>query len=80
MKLDVVSQVDAEFSHGRLVWLFKTEVPLMLLQPAVHGTACLPNVDLAALTGDSVYTLCPNSQIIYDRPEETRVFLRRKAD
>jgi hypothetical protein len=55
MKLGVVSLVDAVFSHGRLVLLFKTDVPLMLLQPRFHGTACLPNVDLAALTGDSVY-------------------------
>jgi hypothetical protein len=29
--------------------MFKTYVLLMLLQPGVHGTACLPNVDLAAL-------------------------------
>jgi hypothetical protein len=39
--------------------MFKTDVPLMLQQPRIHGTACLPNVDLAALTGDSVYTWCP---------------------
>jgi hypothetical protein len=75
MKLDVVSQVDAVCSHGRLVWLFKTDGPLMLLQPRVHGTACLPNVDLAAHTGDPVYTRCPKSQVIIDRPEETRYFL-----
>jgi hypothetical protein len=31
--------------------MFKTDVLLMLLQPHVHGTACLPNVDLAALSG-----------------------------
>jgi hypothetical protein len=34
--------------------MFKMYVPLMLLQPGVHGTACLPNVDLAALTSDSL--------------------------
>jgi hypothetical protein len=39
--------------------MFKTDVSLMLLQPRVHGTACLPNVDHAALAGDSVYTRCP---------------------
>jgi hypothetical protein len=60
VKLNVVSQVDAVFSHGCLVWMFKTDVPLVLLQPRVHGTACLPNADLAALTGNyvRVYRLC----------------------
>jgi hypothetical protein len=43
------------------------DVPLMmLLQSCVHGTACLPNVDLATLTGDAVYSRCPKSQIIFD--------------
>jgi hypothetical protein len=31
IKLEVVSQVDAVFNHDRLVWLLKTDVPLMLL-------------------------------------------------
>jgi hypothetical protein len=79
MKLDVVTQVEAVLSHGRLVWLFKTDVLLMLLQPRVHRTACPPNVDLAALIGDSLYTQCPKSQIIFDRLEETRYFLGRQA-
>jgi hypothetical protein len=34
--------------------MFKMYMPLTLLQPGVHGTACLPIVDLAALTRDSV--------------------------
>jgi hypothetical protein len=59
--------------------MFKTDVLLMLLLPCVHGTACLPNVDLAALTKDSVHTWCPKSQVIFDRPEETRHFLGRQA-
>jgi hypothetical protein len=59
VKFNAASQVDGVFIYGRLVWMFKTYVPLMLLQPGVHGTACLPNVDLAALTRDSVYTRCP---------------------
>jgi hypothetical protein len=59
VKLYAVSQVDAVFSHGGFVWMFKTDVSLMLLQPRVHGTASLPNVDLVALIGDSVYTRCP---------------------
>jgi hypothetical protein len=78
MKPDVVSQVDAVFSHGGLVWMFNTDVPLMLLQPRVHGRASLPNVDLAALTGYSVYTRLPKSHVIFDRPEETRYFLGRQ--
>jgi hypothetical protein len=38
------------FSHGRLVWLFKTDVPLMLLQLRVHETACLPKKSEAGTT------------------------------
>jgi hypothetical protein len=59
--------------------MFKTDVPLMLLQLSAHGTACLPNVGLAALTGDSVYTRCPKSKVIFDRTKETRYFLGRQA-
>jgi hypothetical protein len=36
MKSNAVFQVDAVFSHGWLVWMFKTDVPLMLLQPRVY--------------------------------------------
>jgi hypothetical protein len=75
MKLNAMSSVDAVFSHGRLVWMFKMDVPLMLLQPCINRTACLPNVDLTALTGDSVYTQCLKSQVFFDWPEETRYFL-----
>jgi hypothetical protein len=79
MKLNAVSEVDSLFSHGRLVWFFKTNVPLMLVQPGFHGTACLPIVDLASLAGESVYTRCPKSQVIFDRPEKTGYFLGRQA-
>jgi hypothetical protein len=50
LKLNAVSQVDGVFSYDWLVWMFKTYVPLMFLQPGVHGRAHLPNVDLATLT------------------------------
>jgi hypothetical protein len=43
------------------------DVLLMFLQPRVHGTACLPNVDIDALTGDSVYTRCPKSRSFLGR-------------
>jgi hypothetical protein len=56
VQLNAVSEVDAVFSHGWPVWMFETDVPLMLLQRRDHGTACLPNADLAALTGYFVYT------------------------
>jgi hypothetical protein len=54
-------------------------VPLMHLQPGVHGTVSLSNVDLDALTGDSVYTRCPVSQVIFDLPKERRYVLGRQA-
>jgi hypothetical protein len=54
---------------------------LMFLQPRVHGTACLPNVDLAALTG-FLYTtgvLSPTLSLTGRRKVDT--FLRgRPAD
>jgi hypothetical protein len=48
----------------------------MLLQP---GTARLPNVDLAAFTGDAVYSRCPQPQVVLDQPKETKHFLGRQA-
>ncbi|PNF14549.1 hypothetical protein B7P43_G14957 [Cryptotermes secundus] len=59
LKLNAVYQIDAAFSYGRLVRLFETDVPLMLLQPHVHRAACLPNTDLSALAWDTVYSRCP---------------------
>jgi hypothetical protein len=34
---------------------------------------------LLILAGDSVYTRCPKSQVIFDRPEKTKYFLGRQA-
>jgi hypothetical protein len=56
---NVVSVVDTVFSYSRLVQMFQLDEPLILLQPDLHGTACLPNVNPAALTRDSVNTWCP---------------------
>jgi hypothetical protein len=33
VELNAMSQVDDVFSYGWLFWMFKTYVPLMLLQP-----------------------------------------------
>jgi hypothetical protein len=51
----------------------------MLLQPGVNRTACLPNVDLAAFTGDAVYSWCPQSQVILNWLKETRYFPERQV-
>jgi hypothetical protein len=58
VELNAVSLVDTVFSYGRLVWMIQSYVPLMLFYPDVHGTARLPNVDFAALTGDPVSPRC----------------------
>jgi hypothetical protein len=79
VELNVVSQVDTVISDRQLVRMLKTDVALMLLQPCVHGMACLPNVDLATHRGDSVYARCPSSQVIFDQPEETKYFPGRQA-
>jgi hypothetical protein len=47
------------------------QMSLVLLQPGVNCTVSLPNVDLAALTGDAVCSWCPQSQVILDQPKET---------
>jgi hypothetical protein len=52
---------------------------LMVLQPGVNPMAHLPNVNLAAFTGDDVYSWCPQSYIVLDQPKETRHFLGRQA-
>jgi hypothetical protein len=39
----------------------------------------LPNVDLAALARDSIYTRCLQPQVILDRSEEIRDLPRRQA-
>jgi hypothetical protein len=52
---------------------------LVLLQPGVNQTARLPDVDLAELTGDAVYSCCPQSQVVLDWPKETRYFRGTQA-
>jgi hypothetical protein len=47
---------------------------LVLLQPGVNRMAHLPNVDLTALTADTVYSCCLQSQVILDQLKETRYF------
>jgi hypothetical protein len=56
------------------------DVPLMILQPGIHGTTSLSNVNLATLTGDPVYTRCSKSLVIFDRLKETGYFLGRQAN
>jgi hypothetical protein len=52
---------------------------LVLLQPGVNGTTRQPNADLTAITGDVVYSLCLQSQVVLDRPKETGYFPGREA-
>jgi hypothetical protein len=51
----------------------------MLLLPGVNRTARLPHVDLTAFTGEAVYFLYRQFQVILDRPKETRYFPERQA-
>jgi hypothetical protein len=50
-----------------------------VLQPGVNRMAPLPNVDLATLTGDDVYSWCPQCHVVLNRPKETTYIPGRQA-
>jgi hypothetical protein len=43
---------------------------LVLLDPGLDGTACLPDVDYNALAGHAVHTRSTESQVILHRPKD----------
>jgi hypothetical protein len=47
------------------------DVPVVLLDPGLNGTAGLPSVVLIAFTGNAVNARCLVSQAVLQRPEET---------
>jgi hypothetical protein len=59
--------------------MFQTDMSLVLLQPDVSQTACLPNVDQTTHTGDAVYSRCLQFQVVLDRLKETGYFAEREA-
>jgi hypothetical protein len=77
MELNVMPQADAVLHHSWLVWMFYPNMLMVFLQSEVNQTTCLYKADLAALTGDTVYTQCPQSLVILDQPKESTVILGR---
>jgi hypothetical protein len=74
-----MSPADAVFSYCGLLWMSQTNVPVVLLDPGINGTASLPNVNLATFTGYAVHPFSFQSQIIFHGPKEISNFPRRKA-
>jgi hypothetical protein len=72
-ELDVVSQVNAVLPHSCSVRMFYPDIPMVLFQPGVDRTVCLSDVDLATLTGDTVYSWCSQPQVSLYRPHIPRV-------
>jgi hypothetical protein len=72
VQLDAVPQVDTVL-HGCL------GPDVLDGYVASAPSAWLSNVDLTALTGDAVYYRRLQSQVVLDRPKETRCFPGREA-
>jgi hypothetical protein len=51
------------FSHCRFVWMSQTNVPVVLLDPGINGTASLPNVNLTTFAWYAVHTWSFQSQV-----------------
>jgi hypothetical protein len=52
---------------------------VVLLDPGINGTACLPNVNLITFTGYAVHAWSFQSQVIFRRPKKISNFPRWKA-
>jgi hypothetical protein len=69
-ELDAMAKADAVFGHGRFIWTLQTNVPVVLLDPDVSGTAILPDVNLTTVTGYAVQTWSLESQAVLHRLKE----------
>jgi hypothetical protein len=57
----------------------QTNVPVVLLDPGINGTASLPNVNLTTFTWYAVHTWSFQSQVIFHGPKKISNFPWRKA-
>jgi hypothetical protein len=48
-ELDAMSPANAVLGYGQFVWMSQKNVPVVLLDPGINGTASLPNVSLTTL-------------------------------
>jgi hypothetical protein len=55
LELDAMSPADAMYRYCRLVWMSQTNVPVVLLNPGINGTASLPNVILTTFARYAVH-------------------------
>jgi hypothetical protein len=74
-----MSPADAVFSYCRFVWMSQTNVPVVLLDPGINGTASLPNVNLTTFARYAVHTWSFQSQVILHGPKKISNFPQRKA-
>jgi hypothetical protein len=67
------------FGYCRLVWMSQANVPVMLLDPGINGTASLPNVNLTTFTGYAVHAWSFQYQVVFHGQKETSNISQRKA-
>jgi hypothetical protein len=71
---------DTMFNYFLLVRMRETNVPVVLLDPGINGTASLLNVNLTTFAGYALHAWCFQSIVVFHGPKETSNFLRRKAN
>jgi hypothetical protein len=74
LELDTMSPDDTVFGHGQFVWTSQTNVPVVLLDPGVNGTASLSNVNLTTLAGYSIHTWRFESQVSFTGQRKLAIF------
>jgi hypothetical protein len=63
------------YRYCRLVWMSQTNVPVVLLDPGINGTASLPNVILTTFARYAVHAWSFQSQVVFNWPKKTSNFL-----
>jgi hypothetical protein len=74
-----MSPADAVFSYSRLLWMSQTNVPVVLLDPGINGTASLTNINLTTSAAYAVHAWSFKSQVILHGPKKISNFPLRKA-
>jgi hypothetical protein len=66
------------FSYCRLVWMSQTNVPVVLLDPSINGTASLPNVNLTTFAGYVVTPEVFSPRLSFTGRKKLAIFLGRR--
>jgi hypothetical protein len=79
LELDAISLADAVFGYGQFVWMSQMNVPVVLLDLGINGTASLPNVNLTTFAGYAVHTWSFQSQVVLHGSKEAGNLPQREA-